>query len=103
MTGAALTASGVAIDTDSLAVSGSIDGVRVAGNWSATLYGVDNAAGTGDANVPSGYTCPKYGCSADLAGFTGRFRAGDFTDDGTDITPGGDVVAIGGAFGAAPK
>lgn len=91
-----LTAAGVAAVAG---VSGTIDGVNVTGSWAARLYGIDNEVGTENANVPDGITCPN-GCAADIAGVTGWFNAGDGTNAGG---AGNDVVAIGGAFGAAKQ
>jgi len=104
MGSAMLAATGVAASTDRLSVFGSIDGINVVGDWHARLYGEDNA----DA-APEGDRCrTTNGCGVDVAGFTGWFRATDFTTTGTgDSTSieagGGDVVAIGGAFGAAKQ
>jgi len=88
---AILGAAGVTATTGGISVAGTIDGVTVGGDWAARLYGVDNVT----AAAPDNAACQAAnGCSADVAGFTGWFRAADSD---------GDVVAIGGAFGAAKQ
>lgn len=76
------------------AVVGRIDGVDVTGSWAATVHGV------GNQNAPDGMTCGRNGCAADVAGVTGWFQANDGASAGGTEA---DIVAIGGAFGAAKQ
>lgn len=73
-----------------------IASLTVSGNWGAMIHGVNNSSVT---TRPAGATCPRMDCAADVAGFSGWFRAshspavvGDGTAD--------PIVSIAGAFAA---
>jgi len=90
--------SGINVETGARAGDMTISGTEVTGTWGATLYGVTNAVDT-DGDGPTGATCQKTGCAAELAGFVGWFNAdGGIVGGGSDTD---EDVAIVGAFGAA--